>query len=90
MKVGDTKSVTVPNEEAFGPYNPELVFDVPKDQMPPDAELEPGVRIKDSSGAGKKLLFTILEVGDVTVKVDANHPLSDQDLIFGVELLSID
>ncbi len=35
------------------------------------------------------MLLTVAEVGDETVKLDANHPLAGQDLTFEVELVEI-
>ena len=42
MNPGDSKSVTIPSEEAYGPYQEELVIVVDETQIPSDLSLEVG------------------------------------------------
>jgi len=34
MKIGETKTVTIPYDQAYGAYNPDLVQIVSKDRFP--------------------------------------------------------
>nr|MBP8244509.1 FKBP-type peptidyl-prolyl cis-trans isomerase [Chitinophagaceae bacterium] len=42
MAVGDKKTINIPFMEAYGPVNPEMVIDMPKERFPADMELETG------------------------------------------------
>ena len=42
MTPGDSKSVTIPSEQAYGPYQEELVIVVDETQIPSDLSLEVG------------------------------------------------
>jgi len=38
---------------------------------------------------GKALPVTVVEANEATVTLDANHPLAGQDLIFDIEIVSV-
>lgn len=89
MEVGQTKSVTIPPEEAYGDRNEEMVHEVPKSALPDDLEPEEGMGLQARGEDGQVFRLTVTEVGDETVKVDANHPLAGKDLNFDIELVAI-
>jgi len=89
MKVGEVKTVTLPPEEAYGEYNADLVVSLNRDQFPEDMELTIGKRISLLNTAGQQFTATIVEIGESTVTVDANHELVGETLIFEIELVSI-
>src|SRR6185503_117553 len=43
MSVGEKKTINIPVEEAYGPKNPDMIIDMPKDRFPEDMELEAGM-----------------------------------------------
>ena len=87
MEVGQTKTVEIPANEAYGEYLEYLVQEVPKTQMP--GEVEVGTPLMADTQMGK-VQFVVKEVNDETVVLDANHPLAGKNLIFDLELVSID
>jgi len=89
MAVGDKKTVNVPCLEAYGPINPALRQDVPKDAMPPEIEATPGVQLQMQVSEGQVLPVTVVAVSETTITLDANHALAGQDLIFDIELVSV-
>ena len=89
MKVGDKKTVNIPAENAYGPRNSEMVIEYPKAQFPEGIELEIGGQLVMSSASGQQFQVTIAEISDDVVKLDANHPLAGQELIFDIELVEI-
>jgi FKBP-type peptidyl-prolyl cis-trans isomerase 2 len=89
MTVGEKKTVNIPYDEAYGPRNPEMVIEVPKDKFPEDMEVEIGLPLVMSDGQGHQFQVTIVEIKDDTVMLDANHPLAGQDLVFDLELVEI-
>jgi len=85
MQVGESKTVTIPVDEAYGQRRDELIFEVGRDELPADIEPEVGMQLPTSQG-----VVTIIEVSEATVKIDANHPLAGQDLTFDIELVEIE
>jgi len=89
MSVGDKKTINIPYNEAYGPRNPEMVIEMPKDRFPKDMELEVGMPLLMSDGQGQQFQVTIEQIKDETVILDANHPLAGKDLVFDLELVEI-
>jgi FKBP-type peptidyl-prolyl cis-trans isomerase 2 len=89
MAVGDKKTINIPFDQAYGPRNPDMVIEMPKDRFPKDMELEVGMPLGMSDGQGQQFEVTITEIKDDSVILDANHPLAGQDLIFDLELVEI-
>ena len=89
MGIGDTKTVTIPAEQAYGPHHAELVLVVERGQMPPHINPEVGQQLEIHQQDGQAVGVVITEVTDEKVSLDANHPLAGQDLIFDLELVEI-
>jgi FKBP-type peptidyl-prolyl cis-trans isomerase 2 len=89
MSVGDSKSVTIPANQAYGVHNPEMVQDVPRSAIPSDIELHEGMILSARNPEGRNLNFKVVEFNDEQVKVDGNHPLAGEDLTFQLELVAI-
>lgn len=88
MAIGDTKSITIPADEAYGPYVQERVFEVGHDQFAEGVKLEVGMQLQSESGEGQPpMVATVTEVTDEKVVLDANHPLAGKDLNFEIELM---
>ena len=89
MAVGEKKTINIPFDEAYGPRNPEMVIEMPKDRFPQDLDIEVGMPLSMSDGQGQQFQVTIVEIKDEMVMLDANHPLAGQVLIFDLELVEI-
>jgi peptidylprolyl isomerase len=90
MSVGEKKTVHIPNEEAYGPINEEMVVKFPRTQIPADIPLEVGGTLNmHQEGNGQVMQVIVREVTEEYVLLDANHPLAGQDLIFELELVDI-
>ena len=89
MNVGDKKTIHIPAAEAYGEKQEHLIMEFPKDQFPPDLNLEVGMQLNMSSNTGQMIPVVITEVKDDTVLLDANHQLAGKDLIFDLELVEI-
>ncbi len=89
MKVGEIKTVTLPPEEAYGPYRPELVVTLSRDQFPEGMTVSIGQQVPMQNELGQQFIATVIELGQDTATVDANHPLAGKTLIFEIELVSI-
>jgi peptidylprolyl isomerase len=89
MKVGETSTVTVPADKAYGPHHPEAVSAVPRENIPEGIALEPGLRLQAQREDGTALALTVVEIGEDRVTLDANHPLAGRDLVFELELVEV-
>ncbi len=89
MAVGESKQVTIPPEEAYGPHREQMVQEVPKTALPPDLSPEIGMALSARGQDGAEMRLTVTEVGDDTITVDANHPLAGKPLNFDIELVNI-
>ncbi len=89
MTVGDKKTVHIPVDEAYGQKQPDLLMEFPRDRFPEDMVPEIGLQLNMSNGQGQNFPVVIREVKDDVVILDANHPLSGEDLVFDLELVEI-
>lgn len=89
MTAGEKKSVIIPAKDAFGEYDTEKVFNVPRSDMPEDLKPEVGDELTLSNEDEEEIDVTVVEVNDDSVTFDTNHPLAGEDLTFEIELLEI-
>ena len=89
MEVGDTKKFTVPADEAYGEYRQDLLAAVPRDEL--EADIAVGDRVMLQNIETEEVLeFTVIEITDTEVILDANHALAGQDLTFEIELVALE
>jgi peptidylprolyl isomerase len=89
MKVGETKTVNIPSDQAYGPRSDDLIMDVDRNELPDDMEPWVGLQLQMDQADGSTTIVTITEVSDTNVKLDANHPLAGKDLVFDIEIMEI-
>jgi len=89
MNAGDSKTITLEPEEAFGPILNDLIIDLPLEGFDEATELEVGSKVSMNSPEGKEFVGIIIEIIDKNVKVDFNHPLAGKKLLFTVTVVSI-
>lgn len=89
MTVGETKSVTLTPDNAYGYRNEQAVQNVPRTAFGEDFQFEIGGTVQGNGPMGP-FLAKILEVGDDNVLLDMNHPLAGETLNFEIELVSAD
>ncbi len=89
MSPGESKTVTIPSNQAYGPYQNELVIVVDQQQMPPELSVEVGQQLQIRQTEGQVVPVIVTEIADSKVTLDANHPLAGQDLTFDIELVEV-
>lgn len=89
MTPGEKKSVAIPALDAFGDYDEEKVFTVPRTELPDDLKPEVGDELVLSDEDDESIGVTVVEVNNASITFDANHPLAGKDLTFEVELIEI-
>jgi len=89
MVIGDKKTIHIPADQAYGQKEEHMIMEYPRDRFPADMVPEVGMQLNMSNGSGQNFPVVITEVREAVVVLDANHPLAGEDLIFDLELVSI-
>ncbi|HET8653920.1 MAG TPA: peptidylprolyl isomerase [Longimicrobiaceae bacterium] len=89
MGPGESKTVHIPAEQAYGPRREEMTITVGRSEFPPQITPEVGMRLQMQQPGGPPMPVTITDVSDESVSLDANHPLAGQALNFDLELVGI-
>ncbi|MGK2945704.1 MAG: FKBP-type peptidyl-prolyl cis-trans isomerase [Desulfuromonadales bacterium] len=89
MSPGDKKILTILAADAFGEYDEEMISIVPRSQFPDDLNPMIGDDLELVNDDGEGMVVTVIEMDDVEVTLDANHPLAGEDLTFEVELVEV-
>jgi len=87
MEVGEEKEITLKPEEAYGPYNDQMIKKIPKDKLPPEPEPKAGMMLMIGLPDGQQMPAKIVEVGDADITLDLNHPLAGKVLNFKLKLV---
>lgn len=87
--VGEKVTTAVDPAEGYGERQEQLVFQVPRDRLPSDEELQLGMQFRAQSTEGQEMVVTLVELGDDEVTLDGNHPLAGQTLNFDVEVKEV-
>ena len=83
MGVGESKTVRLEPEQAYGERSDELLLEIPSSQAP--RGLSAGDQVQLANGAPA----VVLAVSEDMVKIDANHPLAGQALTLDIELVAV-
>ncbi len=89
MKVGESKKVRIPEDEAYGPHNPEMVIESDRTQFEEGLNPEVGQQFQTQMQDGQPVLLTVVAVEGDKITLDANHPMAGKDLNFEIELVEI-
>lgn len=86
MVEGESKTISIPFLDAYGERKDELVAQVPKDRVPETVEVGQMLQTMTQQGP---MNVMVKEVAEDYVVLDANHPLAGQDLVFDLEVISV-
>lgn len=86
LKIAEETKVVLEPAQAYGDFNPELVFEVNRQQFPEGADgLQLGTMVQASDG--QELIVTDID-GDKII-LDGNHPFAGRTLQFDVTIKDI-
>jgi len=88
MEAGQSRTVRLDPEDAYGPYEDGLVVEGPRNSFP-DGELKVGQSYTVHLQSGQEAVGRVLRIGDGTVTLDFNHPLAGKRLTFHVRVVSV-
>ncbi len=89
LEVGETKTVTLSPEEAYGDWKEEGLVTIPKNQFPPEADVEEGMMFMMENEDGGTMPLTVVKIEGDNVVVDFNHPLAGEELVFDITIKDI-
>jgi FKBP-type peptidyl-prolyl cis-trans isomerase SlpA len=90
LRAGDRRTVHLPPEDAFGPWNPDNIqyFDTVQFVKSGDTPVV-GTMMEFQDKGGGTLAGVVKAVNDDKVEVDFNHPLAGRNVIFEVEIAKV-
>ncbi len=91
MEEGETKTINLEPEEAFGQYIDDLIVEIPKDLFHTKEGVNVGVdsKVKINSPSGKTYYGVVTEVTEDGLKLNLNHPLAGKKILITLTLESI-
>lgn len=89
MAPGDKKTLVIPAAQAFGEYDDDKVFTVPRSSLPDGFDPQVGEELVLTNEEDEEIGVAVLEVTGDEFKFDANHPLAGEDLTYELHLLEI-
>ncbi len=86
MTVGETKTIEIEPNEAYGDVNNEMLQEVEKSVLPED--IFEGM-ILQATGPQGTFNVLVKEVKETTAIIDGNHPLAGKKLFFDLEVVEV-
>lgn len=89
MSIGDKKTVNIAPAEGYGEKDPSAIIEFPRENVPEDMKLEPGMSLTLTNQEGQPFPVVVTEIKEEIIVLDANHFLAGQELVFDIELVEI-
>ena len=89
LHAGDEKEIVVAPQEGYGAIDPKAFKEVPREQLPQDADLQVGTQLQTETPDGHILVVTVSKLSKDTVLLNFNHPLAGKELHFQVKILNV-
>ena len=89
MQVGESKTVEISSDQAYGPVNDQLMVEMPYEDQLKQMNVQVGMELPAQLQNGNQIMVVVKEIRENTILVDANHPLAGKDLIFDIEMVEI-
>ncbi len=92
MESGQTRTVHILPEDAYGPYYKALVHDVARSSFAGRIDPKPGMLLSlaiEKDGVEQQVPATVLAASSETVTIDYNHPLAGRTITYTVKLHAI-
>ena len=89
MSPGDSETVKIPAEQAYGPHREEMMLEVDRAQVPAELDPQVGERLEIKQQDGQSIPVTVTAITETLITLDGNHPLAGQALTFEIELVEV-
>lgn len=89
MSAGESKTIKISAEDAYGPHNKERVFEFNRDRSPRDFDPPIGQQVHMQRVDGQPVVVTVIDKSDKAFTMDSNHPMAGKNLTFDITLVEI-
>ena len=89
LRAGETRTFRIPPEEAYGPWDPELVRSLALGQLPPELVVQVGGEYRLKGGEGRAARFRVVELLPTEVRADFNPPHAGEELVATVTIVAV-
>lgn len=89
MEVGQSTEAKLAPEDAYGDHNPEMLVELPLEQVPNDLNPQVGQQLQLQRRDGGVMNVVVHKLTEETIVLDANHPLAGKELTFEIEVMEI-
>ena len=89
MEVGETVTVHLTPDEAYGEADPRAVFSVKLAELPGAEELAVGQRVYLQNVYGQPVPVKVTDKDEESITFDANHEMAGKELNFKIELVEV-
>ena len=91
---GDSISVLLPAEQAFGETNADNVQSFPRQRFAgllanTTDPVEQGTVLSFADAGGNEIPGVIKQIGELSVVIDFNHPLAGREIVFKADIISV-
>lgn len=87
LKVDETATITLTEEQAYGPVSKEAFKEFPLDMIPEEARAV-GRKVMSRAPDGSETMVDVVDIKGDMVVLDFNHPLAGETLVFNVKILA--
>ena len=84
MKPGESKTVEIPPDQAYGHRHEDAFVNIPRAQIPEEIPLSEGLVLQLQDPQGRPVPATVTEITEENVKMDINHMLAGETLTFDI------
>lgn len=84
---GDKVTINIQPENAYGSVREDLFVKVPMDKMP--GEVKVGQSLQAVGDDNRPVQVIVKQVNEDHVLIDGNHPLAGKELVFDIEVVSV-
>lgn len=88
MHIGQKKTIKLKASEAYGDYDPSLIFIVKKSEVFGDKVIKVGDDIQIPMD-DEIYTLTVIDIDENEVKLDGNSEMAGRDVIYDIELLDV-
>ncbi|MBX9963102.1 MAG: peptidylprolyl isomerase [Burkholderiales bacterium] len=87
-KTGESCSVKLAPDDAFGEYDKELIRTEPRNLFPKNVQV--GMQFEGAAEGSKQvMIYTVTSIADDKIVVDANHPLAGKTVQFSCTITDV-
>ncbi|MBQ9058744.1 MAG: peptidylprolyl isomerase [Atopobiaceae bacterium] len=90
MTVGETRTIRLEPDEAYGQANPDMIQSVPITNFPQAISMQVGQDVMLQAANGQPFQAKVVEKKDGVITFDMNHPMAGKTLNFEIELLTVE